>query len=51
MPDLGKYAFDVLASYGASLLLLGGLLALTLARGAKVRQDMHKMEQRSKSRG
>ena len=25
MPDLGKYAFAVLASYGASVLLLAGV--------------------------
>lgn len=34
MPDLGKYAVEVALSYGATLVLLGGLV-LVSARAAK----------------
>jgi len=46
MPDLGKYAFEVLASYGASLLLLAGVVALTLWRGARVKAQLREVEAR-----
>ncbi len=34
MPDLGKYAGTVLGAYGAALLLLLALVALTVWQGA-----------------
>lgn len=46
MPDLGKYAFEVLAAYGASLGLLAVLIIVSLRRGARVLADLRKVEQR-----
>jgi len=46
IPDLGKYAFAVLASYGATLALLGVIVLLTWRRGVRVREALHRMESR-----
>ncbi|MDQ2066607.1 heme exporter protein CcmD [Xinfangfangia sp. CPCC 101601] len=35
MPDLGKYAFAVLASYGATFALLAALVGVTVWHRAK----------------
>jgi len=51
MPDLGKYAFEVLSSYGATLVLLLGLLALTLRRGRAARAALKKIEAEIKQDG
>ncbi|WP_293577132.1 heme exporter protein CcmD [Phaeobacter sp.] len=51
MPDLGKYAFDVLASYGATITLLLALVGATLWRGRRLRAEMKEMEQRSGRNG
>lgn len=51
MPDLGKYAFAVLASYGVSLGLIVALVALSIARARKVRAELAKIEKRIKSNG
>jgi heme exporter protein D len=48
IPDLGKYAFAVVASYGASLGLLVALVALTLSNGARVRKALAAVEARTK---
>ena len=45
MPDLGKYATEVLGAYGVSLLLLVGLVVLTLRHGIKARADLKEVEQ------
>lgn len=50
MPELGKYAFAVIASYGATLGLLAGLVALTLWNGARVRRRLDAVEARTKGR-
>jgi heme exporter protein D len=44
MVELGKYAFPVLASYGVTIVLLAGLVALTLWRAAKVRRALAEAE-------
>jgi heme exporter protein D len=44
MPELGKYATEVMAAYGISLLLLLGLLVLTLRRGRRVRAELDRIE-------
>jgi heme exporter protein D len=44
MPDLGKYGVYVLSAYGASILLLIGLVALTLRAGRKARSDLSDVE-------
>lgn len=46
MPDLGRYAVWVLGAYGAALILIGGLIALTLWRGARVRAALRQVEAR-----
>ena len=38
MPDLGKYAVTVLSAYGASFLLLVGLVAWSLWQAARVKR-------------
>ena len=50
IPDLGKYAATVLSSYGASLVLLALLVAVTLWRVRKVRADMAELENRLKTK-
>ncbi|TCP42378.1 heme exporter protein CcmD [Rhodovulum marinum] len=51
IPDLGKYASAVLSSYAISLVLLAGLIALSLWRGAKIRRQLEEVESRRKSDG
>lgn len=46
MPELGKYAFAVLASYGASLGLLAAVIALSLWQGARVKARLREVEAR-----
>lgn len=46
MPDLGAYAFEVLAAYGVTLVLLGGLTAASLIRAARVRRLLAETEAR-----
>jgi heme exporter protein D len=46
MPDLGTYAFEVLAAYGVSLLLLAGLVGLSVARAQRVRRELDEAEAR-----
>jgi len=42
MPELGKYAFAVLTSYGGTLILLAGIIALSWvqSRAAKWRLEI-----------
>lgn len=44
MPDLGSYAFYVLASYGVSLALIGVLVWVSLRRSRKVRAALEAVE-------
>jgi heme exporter protein D len=46
MPELGKYAFAVLASYGASLALIAGLLVLSFWQRARVKKALAEVEAR-----
>jgi heme exporter protein D len=48
MPDLGKYAVEVVSAYGASLLLLAVLLGFTLRRGRKARAELAQIETEAK---
>ena len=50
MPDLGKYAFAVLSSYGASLALLGLIVLLTLWQGRRVKRRLAEVEARAEGR-
>lgn len=51
IPDLGKYAFAVLMSYGASLGLLAVLIGLSLRRAARVRRELEDIEARRQRDG
>ncbi|WP_083392650.1 heme exporter protein CcmD [Rhodobacter xanthinilyticus] len=51
MPELGKYAVTVLGSYGATVVLLAGLVAVSLWRGAKVKRALEAQEKRMKNHG
>ncbi|NOR30349.1 MAG: heme exporter protein CcmD [Sulfitobacter sp.] len=44
MPDLGKYAAEVLGAYGLSLMLIAGLIVLSLRRGRRARADLARIE-------
>lgn len=46
MPDLGKYAFAVLSSYAASILLLAAVILLTVWQGRRVRRALDEVEAR-----
>ena len=46
MPDLGKYAFAVLASDGASVVLLVAIVAVTLWQGARIKRALAEVEER-----
>ena len=49
MPDLGKYAVAVLASYGATIGLLAILIGQRLWRGARLRRALREVEARQKA--
>jgi len=44
MPDLGKYAVEVLSAYGVSIGLLALLVLWTLSQGAKARKALRDFE-------
>jgi heme exporter protein D len=46
MPDLGEYAFAVLASYGVTLILVAGLVGLTIRQRARVARQLAEVEAR-----
>ncbi len=51
MPELGKYAFEVLSAYGVSLLLLAALLGLSIARDRRARADLRHAEEETRRNG
>lgn len=51
MPDLGKYAAEVLSAYGVSLVLILGLVAVTLRRGARARAALRQIEEETSRHG
>ncbi len=44
MPDLGKYAVEVLAAYGVTLVLLAGIVALSLYQARRSKRDLNRFE-------
>ncbi|MBN2630740.1 MAG: heme exporter protein CcmD [Rhodobacteraceae bacterium] len=46
MPELGKYAGAVLSSYAASLALLVLVVAVSVWRGRKIKQQLAEVEAR-----
>ncbi len=49
MPELGKYATEVLSAYGATALLIAGLIWLTFTRSRRVRRALDVAEARKKN--
>lgn len=47
MPDLGKYAFAVLGSYGVTIALLAALVGLTLLQRARSKRLLAEVEGRA----
>ena len=47
MPDLGKYAFAVLGSYAAGLVLIGLLVGLSLWQSRRVKRALAQAEERA----
>lgn len=46
MPDLGKYAFEVLTAYGVSLALIVGFVLVSLARSRRIKAQLEEVEGR-----
>lgn len=46
MPELGKHAFAVLGSYGASAVLIAGLVGLSFWRRGRVKRALAEVEAR-----
>jgi heme exporter protein D len=44
MPDLGKYATEVLSAYGASIVILVIIVWQSFARARKVKADLDRVE-------
>ena len=44
IPDLGKYAVEVLSAYGVSIVLLLGLTGLSVRRFRRARAEMERVE-------
>ncbi|MDB0052695.1 heme exporter protein CcmD [Ascidiaceihabitans sp.] len=51
LPDLGEYADAVLAVYGASIVLLVGLVLMSVLKGRRVRKQMQEIEARGEQNG
>jgi len=49
MPDLGKYAVEVLLAYGVSITLLVAIVALSIRRAARIRAQLDAVEARRKA--
>ncbi len=46
MPDLGKYAVEVLSAYGVTIGLLIVIVALSMVRDRRVKRDLEDAEAR-----
>ncbi|WP_439522607.1 heme exporter protein CcmD [Marivita sp.] len=46
MPDLGKYAFEVLSSYGVTIVLLAVVVLVSFRRARKVKAALDEIENR-----
>ena len=51
MPDLGKYAVEVLAAYGVTLGLIAVLVWASVARSRRVRRALEAAERRAAGNG
>ena len=48
IPELGKYATEVLSAYAISLVLIAALVALSVRRGKKAQAELKVAERESK---
>lgn len=46
MPELGKYAVEVMSAYVVSIALLAGLVWISVRQGARIRRELHSVEAR-----
>ncbi|TNC52837.1 heme exporter protein CcmD [Rubellimicrobium rubrum] len=44
IPDLGKYAIEVLSAYGVTILLLGGITGLSWQRWRRLKAEVERVE-------
>ncbi len=51
LPELGKYAAEVISAYGVSIAMLLALVVLTLRRGRRARATLRLAEQEAKRDG
>lgn len=51
MPDLGKYAFEVLAAYGVSLALIVAIVLASVMRARRVKAELEAVEARRRENG
>lgn len=51
MPELGKYAFAVLSSYGLSIVLIVALVGLSIWRGRRVKARLDAVERKARQDG
>ncbi|SHH19268.1 heme exporter protein CcmD [Marivita hallyeonensis] len=51
MPDLGKYAFEVLSSYGVTFVMLLLITWISVRRARKVRAALEEVESRKVRNG
>jgi heme exporter protein D len=51
MPDLGRYAAEVLSAYGVSILLIAALVGWSFLRAGRVRRALEEAEARMRSHG
>ncbi len=51
IPDLGKYAADVVSAYAVAVLLLLVLVAISLRQSARAKRALDAQEARARSHG
>jgi len=50
IPDLGKYETVILSAYGATILLVAGLILLSWLRARNVHHQLRQMEERRRQK-
>ena len=51
MPDLGKYAAEVISAYGIAILLLISLVALSIRASAQAKRALDAQEEKARKHG
>jgi len=44
LPDLGKYAFEVLSAYAVSLVLIAAIVGLSVRRSRRIKAALKRLE-------